>query len=313
MMSTEEITEAPAEEVPAEVEAMDGIASEEEAHNVERPKTSLQKRKSKPKGVALSELTEGSTVGGKIKTITSYGAFVDIGAATDALLHVSRMSDEFVSKVEDIVQVGQEVQVRIVKIDEEKKQVAVSMRSEEADQKGDQRGAGGKRRQRPQRSSGDRAAQMKLLSELNEKGFDSNKMIEGSVVSTLDFGAFVRIATADLVEGTEGEVDGLVHISQLTAGRVDNVESVVKVGQKVQVRVKSVDSEGGKVSLSMITEEEDNQNPKKGGGRMQGGKPFGGMYSDAEMGAKDWKEKLEKFSAEQPVFTNSPVIVDRRK
>jgi len=307
-MSMEEITEAPAEEVPAEVVAMDGIASEEEAHNVERPKTSLQKRRTKPKGVALSELTEGSTVEGKIKTITSYGAFVDIGAATDALLHVSRLSDEFVSKVEDIVQVGQDVQVRIVKIDVEKRQVAVSMRSEEADQKE----AGGKRRQRPQRSGGDRAAQMKLLGELNEKGFDTDKMIEGSVQSTLDFGAFVRIATADLVEGIEGEVDGLVHISQLSAGRVENVESIVKVGQKVQVRVKSVDSEGGKVSLSMITAEEDSQNTRKGGGNKQG-KGFAGMYTDSEMGAKDWKEKLEKFSAEQPVFTNSAVIVERRK
>jgi len=312
MMSTEENTEAPAEEVPAEVVAMDGIASEEEAHNVERPKTSLQKRRTKPKGVALSELIEGSTVEGKIKTITSYGAFVDIGAATDALLHVSRLSDEFVSKVEDIVQVGQDVQVRIVKIDAEKRQVAVSMRSEEADQKEDQRGAGGKRRQRPQRSGGDRAAQMKLLGQLNEKGFDTDKMIEGSVQSTLDFGAFVRIATADLVEGIEGEVDGLVHISQLSVGRVENVESIVKVGQKVQVRVKSVDSEGGKVSLSMITAEEDSQNTRKGGGNKQG-KGFAGMYTDSEMGAKDWKEKLEKFSAEQPVFTNSAVIVERRK
>ena len=90
---------------------------------------------------------------------------MDFGATTDALLHVSRISDEFVSKVEDVVEVGQEMQVRIVKINEEKRQIGVTMQSQESDQKDDQREAGGKRRQRSQRSRGDRVAQMKVLAE----------------------------------------------------------------------------------------------------------------------------------------------------
>ena len=69
---------------------------------------------------------------------------MDIGATTDALLHVSCTSNEFVGKIKDTVQVSQEVQVCIVNIDKEKNQVAVSMRSEQLDQKGDQRGQVGR-------------------------------------------------------------------------------------------------------------------------------------------------------------------------
>merc|ERR1711976_374394 len=122
------------EDVPAEVEAMDGVESEEEAHNADRPArdSGIKKhRKGKNTGTPISELEVGSYVDGTVKTITSYGAFVDIGAATDALLHVSRLSNEFVSNVEDVVKAGDKVNVRIAAIDAEKGQVAISMISEE--------------------------------------------------------------------------------------------------------------------------------------------------------------------------------------
>jgi len=296
------------EEVPAEVVAMDGVDTEEESHNVDRPAraSGTAKHSKKSKGTPLGELEKGAMVEGTVKTTTSYGAFLDIGAATDALLHVSRLSDDFVSNVEDIVKAGDKVTVRIINVDTEKKQIAVSMRSEEADARG---GGGGKGRNngkdRPRRSGGDRAAQRAAMQALVDAGFDSDKFVEGEVQSTLDFGAFVRFAVNDFGEGLEGEIDGLVHISALAAGRVNSVSDVVKPGEKVQIRVKSVDAEAGKVSLSMITKEEE---PKPRGPRRAKS-----QFTEEEMGAKDWKEQLEKFQVDKPTFKNTALVVDMRK
>lgn len=305
------------EEVPAEVAAMDGIASEEEAHNTDRPArdSGIKKHKKGSKGTPLSDLEVGATVDGKVKTITSYGAFVDIGAASDALLHVSRLSTDFVSNVEDVVKAGQEVQVRIASVDTEKNQIALTMLTKEEEEAAkSQRGGGngGKRKERPQRSQGDRRTQIATMTALNEAGFDTDKFIEGEVVSALDFGAFVRFDASQLAEGATGELDGLVHISSLTNGRVDSVASVVSIGGKVQIRVKSVDAEGGKVSLSMITDEQEQESrPKRTGG--DGGRRGKSMFSESDMGAKDWKESLEKFQSDNSAnFSNGPLVRERK-
>jgi len=327
-MSTEEEVEAPtevvavADAVPDEVVAMDGVADNDEAHNLDRPArdSGTKKHKEGEKKTPISELVIGSFVDGTVKTITSYGAFVDIGASTDALLHVSRLSSGFVANVEDIVQAGAAVSVRIVAVDIEKSQVAISMISEEdeaaskASRGGNTRSAGGQRKDRPQRSGGDRSAQVATMNALVEAGFDDSKMIEGQVASVLDFGAFVRFDVSQLVESVVGELDGLVHISALTAGRADSVAAFVSVGDKVQVRIRSLDTEGSKVSLSMISKEDEAANkPKRQGGGGGGGRARQ-MFSDSEMGAKDWKESLEKFhTASEDTFTNAPVFEEKRK
>lgn len=304
-----------AAEVPAEVEAVDGVANEEEAHNSERPAraSGIQKHKSKSgrPGTPLAELVVGATVEGKVKTITSYGAFLDIGAQSDALLHVSRLSDDFVSNVEDIIKAGETVSVRIVTVDEEKQQVAVTMRSEEAEARANApRAAGGdgKRKDRPQRSGGDREAQRTTLANLAASSYDSNKFVEGEVVSTPDFGAFVRFDTSQLAEGLTGELDGLCHISSLTVARADSVTGVVKMGDKVQIRIKGLDAEGGKVSLSMIAEGDEQQRGGRGEGG-GGGRRQRDMFQGYVKGPADWKEQLESFQESQPKFSNGPVVV----
>jgi predicted RNA-binding protein with RPS1 domain len=308
--------EAATEDVPPEVEAMDGVADEEEAHNTDRPArgSGIHKhKKGGSKGTPLAELEIGAEVEATVKTTTSYGAFIDIGAETDALLHVSRLSDNYVANVEDVVKAGDTVTVRIVSVDTDKGQVAVTMRSQEAEAKADAApaGNGGRRRERPRRSDGDRAAQAAAINALADSDFSDETFVEGEVVSTLDFGAFVRFDTAALGEGLEGELDGLVHISALQAQRTGSVSDVVSVGDKVQVRVKNVDARGGKISLSMISKEDEpaprEQRPKQQQNR---GKQ---MFTESEMGAKDWKESMEKFLEEQPKFVNSFVIEDKRK
>merc|ERR1712183_1004543 len=123
-------------------------------------------------------------------------------------------------------------------------------------------------------------------------------MGEGTVVSTVDFGCFVKIDSSVLNSECKGEMDGLVHISALATGRVNSVSDVVSVDQKVQVRVKSIT--GNKVSLTMLSVEDEQS-------KMDSFSPA------VNEGAKDWKESVEKLEATMPVFKNGPIIEDRRK
>eukprot|EP00520_Triparma_pacifica_P009855 CAMPEP_0118643548 /NCGR_PEP_ID=MMETSP0785-20121206/6452_1 /TAXON_ID=91992 /ORGANISM="Bolidomonas pacifica, Strain CCMP 1866" /LENGTH=413 /DNA_ID=CAMNT_0006535223 /DNA_START=34 /DNA_END=1275 /DNA_ORIENTATION=+ len=313
MVTSEEV------EVPEAVAAADDAdATTENAHNVDRPKgaNAAKAKNSKSKKAPISELTAGQELTGKVKTVTSYGAFVDIGYQSDGLLHISRIADDFVSNVEDILAVNQEVNVRVISVDTEKKQVALTMRSIEAEEKAEAENA--ERREKrgkraPRRSGGDRAAQAATATALADSSFDDSKMVEGEVVSTLDFGAFVRFSTADVVEGLSGELDGLVHISALAKGRVEDVESIVSVGQKVQVRIKSVDASTAKVSLSMISKEDEPEpRPKReNSGDNKKGPRLEARFDADSMGAADWKESLGKF--EQSSFSNNVVIVQKGK
>lgn len=294
---------------------MDGVDSEEEAHNAERPAraSGIHKHKDGDKNnrIDLTDLEIGATVDAKVKTITAYGAFLDIGAKSDALVHVSRLSDTFVANVGDILKQGDEVQVRIVSVDTEKNQIAVTMRSEEAEASAaNQATRGGpKRRERPQRSGADQSAQAASIKALADKGFDDSKMVDGEVASILDFGAFVRFDSSQIGEGLEGEVDGLVHISALAEGRVSAVSDIVKVGDKVQVRVRSVDPAAGRISLSMITKEQEEASRPQRGERQGGGGGGGSAIESAwkDTGAADWKEQLVEFQKEQVAFTNTPI------
>jgi len=279
---------------------MEGVESTDEAHNLERPARAALKKK-KPAGKDLSEFSEGSTVKGIVKSIATYGAFVDIGASTDGLLHVSQLSAGFVSDVSEVVKEGQEVEVRIVKIDASKGQIGLSMMTEEeAAASKPARGGGGGGRGRRDDSA--------LLSSLNEKGWDASVMVEGTVVSTVDFGAFVKVDASTLNSECEGTFDGLVHISSLKVGRVNSVSDVVSPNDKVQIRCKGID--GNKVSLTMLSVEDEEAKAAQGG--RGGGGGFNDEFDPGE-GAKDWKESVAKIDEEQPMFKNTPMFVDNRK
>lgn len=302
------------EDLPPEVASLDGIESAEEAHNTSRPaRSSISRDRGgrAPRGKPLSELVVGSTVEGTVKSTTNYGAFVNIGYASDALLHVSRLSDEFVSNVEDVVKAGDTVTVRVMSVDLEKNQIAVTMRSEEAEAAASaprQQNRGGQR-------GGDRAGKAAAMTALSESGFDDSKFFEGEVVSTLAFGAFVRFELSQINEGLSGQLEGLVHISALSEQRTESVESVCKRGDKVQVRVRSVDVDNGRVSLAMISKEveEASKSRRRGGGGGYSDEEGGGMslFEAHELGAKDWAESAQALLKDQS-FKNGPNVVDRR-
>jgi predicted RNA-binding protein with RPS1 domain len=128
----------------------------------------------------------------------------------------------------------------------------------------------------------------------------------------LDFGAFVRFDASQLADVT-GELDGLVHISALTAGRAESVKSVVSVGDRVQVRVRELDIKGKKVSLSMISKEEEEASrpaPREQRQAVKGKQ----MFSADQLGPSDWKEQLSGFKKENDEsFINTPLIVNKKK
>lgn len=310
-----EEAEAALADAPAEVVAMDGVESPDEAHNVERPaRQQLKKKKANP-GKELSEFEEGSTVTGTVKSIASYGAFVDIGATTDGLLHISQLATGFVSDVGAVVKEGQEVQVRIVKIDTNKGQVALSLITAEEEASS----AEAARQDRPRRQNaggggggGNRRDDSAVLSSLQEKGWDTSLMVEGTVISTVDFGCFVRLDASALNSECQGSFDGLVHISAMRSGRVTSVSDIVKVDEKVQVRMKGID--GTKVALTMLsTEDEESKREERSNKGGDDGNYSNDGIKDIGMGAKDWKESVVKMDDEMPVFKNLAVVQDRRR
>lgn len=273
---------------------MDGIESPEEAHNAERPaRKSIAKKKTTP-GKPLSEFEVGQTVTGKVRSIMTYGAFMDFGAESDGLLHISALSTEFVDDVKTVLDMGAEYEVRIISIDLENKKVGLSKLS--TDQEAAQQEAKGPRQQN---RGGNRGKEQQMVAQLAGSTWDDTKFIAGEVVNTADFGAFVRFDIHDLVETVDAGsmVDGLVHISCLAENRVASVTDVAKKGEKVQIRLKSVQNK--KISLSMVSvEAEKTKMENRGGG---GG---GGEFE----GNKNWKEAVEALEDDMSVMTNVPLV-----
>jgi len=196
-----------------------------------------------PKGnkTPLEELEAGAEVEGTIRSVMNYGAFVDIGAATDGLLHVSEISNEFVKDATEKLTAGEKVTCRIKAVNIEKQQLALTCKDPNAPS----------------------SAPRKARPDLSEyEGADEKAFVGGKVNSITDFGAFVT-----LKEG----VDGLVHISQIQEGGVKSVGDVLAIGQEVQVRVVQVDAAKRRIGLSMkpwSDKPERNERPQRGGGGM---------------------------------------------
>src|SRR5277367_3521170 len=161
----------------------------------------------------FSELKEGDTVNGEIRSLTDYGAFVDIGGA-DALLHVGEISWHRVNKPSDVLSAGQRIEAKIIKIDAEKNRIAISMKQ----------------------------LQAHPWDAVAEK-FKPGERVRGTVTRLMDFGAFVEI---------EPGIEGLIHISEMSwAKRVRTASDVVKSGETVEAVILSVKPEERRISLGL--------------------------------------------------------------
>ena len=158
-------------------------------------------------------LQPGSTVTGTVRTLMPYGAFVDIGGV-DGLLHISDISLSRVAKPEDVLSVGQELTLRILKIDPETKKISLGLKQLEAD---------------PWTT-----APARLL---------PGQRVSGVVTRLMDFGAFVEI---------EPGLEGLIHISEMSwAKKVRHPSDLLKVGDRVDAVILSVKPEEKRIALGL--------------------------------------------------------------
>ena len=175
-------------------------------------KAVLQAEEAARKAEAWDKLVEGEVVKGIVRRLTSFGAFVDIGGV-DGLVHVSDLAWKRVGHPSEVVSVGQEIDVKILKLDRERDRISLSYK----------------------------ATQPKLWDIAGEK-YVPGTVVTGKVVRILPYGAFVEL---------EPGLDGMVHISQCAPTRIEKVEDAVNVGDEIRVKILSVDTEAKRISLSI--------------------------------------------------------------
>ncbi|MGM1014226.1 30S ribosomal protein S1 [Limosilactobacillus fermentum] len=181
----------------------------------------------------FSELAAGDVVEGKVARMTNFGAFIDLGGV-DGLVHVSEISYDHVDKPADVLEVGQEVKVKVLNVDPERERISLSIKQTLPGPWDDIEG---------------KAAVGTVLT--------------GTVKRLTSFGAFVEVFPG---------VEGLVHISQISHKHIATPADVLEAGQEVKVKVLNVDPERQRLGLSIKALEEapagsDNNNNNNGGSR----------------------------------------------
>jgi small subunit ribosomal protein S1 len=156
----------------------------------------------------------GTPVTGVVRNLTNYGAFIEIEEGIDGLLHVSDMSwTRKISHPSEMVEKGQKVECRVLSVDQQRRRIALGLKQLHEDP---------------------------WASDIPSK-YQPGQVVTGTVTKLTNFGVFV---------GLENGLEGLLHISELADHKVDNPEDVVKVGDKIEVKVLRVDTEERKIGLS---------------------------------------------------------------
>ncbi|CAA2980501.1 Mitochondrial translation elongation factor EF-Tsmt, catalyzes nucleotide exchange on EF-Tumt [Olea europaea subsp. europaea] len=197
-------------------------------------------RKSEMPPVNNEELIPGATFSGKVRSIQPFGAFVDFGAFTDGLVHVSNLSNTFVKDVGSFVSVGQEVTVRLIEANTETGRISLTMRESDDASKKD-----GNDKSRPPRKFSQKSNQRREEVKKSSK-FVKGQNLEGTVKNLTRAGAFISLP--------EGE-EGFLPVSEEADEGFKNVmgETSLEVGQEVSVRVLRITR--GQVTLTMKKEE----------------------------------------------------------
>ncbi|KAL3332187.1 hypothetical protein AABB24_032668 [Solanum stoloniferum] len=208
-------------------------------------KRSRPARKSEMPPVKNENLIPGATFTGKVRSIQPFGAFIDFGAFTDGLVHVSRLSDSFVKDVGSIVSVGQEVTLRLVEANIETGRISLTMRESDDPSRPQQ--------QKDAPTSGDRPRTQRKSTQRNNQRRDEKvskfvkgQDLEGTVKNLTRSGAFIS-----LPEGEEGFLPASEETDEVF-GIIDSGSSL-QVGQEVNVRVLRIAR--GQVTLTMKKEE----------------------------------------------------------
>ncbi|MBI2941916.1 MAG: S1 RNA-binding domain-containing protein [Chloroflexi bacterium] len=172
----------------------------------------VQERRSQRKEELLAELREGEIRHGRVTSLTEFGAFIDLGGA-DGLVHLSELSWKPVSHPREVLKVGEEVDVRVLMIDREKKKIALSLRRTQPE---------------PWTTAAER--------------YKPGDLVTGTITKLAAFGAFARL---------EEGIEGLIHVSELAEGRVTHPRNVVNEGDVLTLRVLRVDPSRRRLGLSL--------------------------------------------------------------
>jgi small subunit ribosomal protein S1 len=162
----------------------------------------------------LDELKEGEKRTGRVTSLTDFGAFVDLGGA-DGLVHLTELSWKHITHPGDVVQVGQEVTVEVISVDRKNNRIGLSLRRLEQD---------------PWSSIDD--------------NYKSGQLIQATITKLTKFGAFARPVD-------QPEIEGLVHVSELSEHRVKHPREVVSKGDVLTLRIIKIDREQRRLGLSL--------------------------------------------------------------
>lgn len=160
----------------------------------------------------ISELEEGKTYTGRVTSLADFGAFVNINGA-DGLVHLSEISWDHVTHPKEVLEVGQEVNVKVINIDREKKRIGLSIRALQDD---------------PWKNRMEK--------------FSVGQLVEGVITRLTKFGAFARL---------EGDIEGLIHISELSENRVEHPKEVLHEGDVKTLRIIRIDPDQHRIGLSL--------------------------------------------------------------
>jgi small subunit ribosomal protein S1 len=188
----------------------------------------------------LSELREGMQLRGRVISLADFGAFVDLGGA-DGLVHLSEISWKRVNHPREILKVGQEVDVEVLNVDHERKRIGLSLKRREMD---------------PWSTI--------------ENRYKIGQLVEGTITKLAKFGAFARIKGDD-------EIEGLIHISELSDGRINHPKEVIKEGLVMTLRIIRIDPDKRRLGLSLK------------------------RVDQAEYAESDWKQSMQDALGEEPL------------
>jgi small subunit ribosomal protein S1 len=164
------------------------------------------------KAKLIQELSQGEVRKGKVTGISSFGAFVDLGGA-DGLIHISELAWTPVSSPEEIVKVGDELDVYVLRVDPETKRIALSLKR----------------------------LQQEPWETITER-YQVGDVVSATVTKLTDFGAFARL---------EDSVEGLIHVSELTSRAINHPREVVKEGDPVRPKILRIEPERRRLGLSL--------------------------------------------------------------
>ena len=159
-----------------------------------------------------AQAAEGQQYSGVVKSMTNYGAFVDIGGV-DGMVHISEMSWKRIKNPSEVFEIGQEVEVYIKALDAEKRKISLGYRKDEDNPW-----------------------------EILKKNYPEGSVVEAEIVGMTTFGAFAKVIPG---------IDGLIHISQIADRHISKPQDVLKVGEKVNCKITAVDYDKKRVSLSI--------------------------------------------------------------